>query len=81
MRIGCVMLAMEVILMSPLSDFLPVDSARWLASLTGQSTRPGYFRVMPADGNGEVAGAALLLIGLVLFAAGRICKRRPPRGS
>jgi uncharacterized membrane protein YphA (DoxX/SURF4 family) len=70
------MLVLGAILIPPLSDFLPVDSAGWLASLTGQGTPPGYFRVAPADSHGEVMGGVLLLIGLVLLAAGWILKRR-----
>jgi uncharacterized membrane-anchored protein len=81
LRIGCGMLVLGAILISPLSDFLPVESAGWLASLAGQGTRPGYFRVVPADGNAEVMGGVLLLIGLVLLAAGWILKRRPRRPS
>jgi LPXTG-motif cell wall-anchored protein len=73
------MLVLGVVLISPLGDFLPVESVGSLASLAGQSTRPGHFRVVPAAGNAEGTGALLFLIGLLLAGAGWILKRRSQR--
>jgi hypothetical protein len=70
-RIGVFFFVVGVLLLSPLTDLLPVNG-------TGPFSRPAdpsLFRVVPTENEGN-GGMALAIMGAALLGAGLLARRR-----
>lgn len=83
-RVGWLSVVLGVLLWTPLADFLPIELwvqlQRFLPG-TSVPTEHTYLRVVPApEGSVDpitVVGAALMVLGLLLVATGRLMRSRP----
>lgn len=66
-RIGVLVTVIGAILLSPLSDFLPVDFWGWLRGLFQSDRSSEYLRVVPTQ-NSNLLEYVLIGVGLVLVA-------------
>lgn len=75
-RVGYFLLGLGIVLLTPVSDLLPIDLLVWIESLRRPTSEPAYLRVVPAGAN-YTAELTLLALGLVFVLVGRLL--RPPK--
>ena len=73
-RVGHFLLGLGIVLLTPVSDLLPIDLLVWAESLLRPTSGPVYLRVVPAGAN-YTAELTLLALGLAFVLAGRILRR------
>lgn len=73
-RVGYFLLGLGVLLLTPVSDLLPIDLLVLAESLLRPKSAPGYLRVVPAEANYTVE-LMLLALGLAFVLVGRLLKR------
>ena len=73
-RVGYFLSGLGIILLTPISDLLPVDLLVWAESLRRPTSGPMYLRVVPAGAN-YTAELTLLALGLALVLVGRFLSR------
>ena len=73
-RVGYLLLGLGIVLLTPVSNLLPVDLLMWSKSLFRAQSEPAYLRVMPARANYTVE-LTLLALGLAFVLVGRVLRR------
>lgn len=74
--IGCGVVVIGLLLLSPVADLLPID---WVLWPSGSSAHHAYFRVVPSSNEShlpQIILAALVFIGIALIFAGRLLGSR-----
>lgn len=75
-RLGCALVVLGLLLLSPIGDLLPVGLWESVKSLFSNEPQSGYIRVVPTAPS-YVTEFGLIFIGLVMVAIGKL--RRSPK--